>query len=572
MMEQNGLPTLDYCALFEALPGLYLVLLPNAPEFTIVAVSDAYLRATMTQREAILGQGLFEVFPDNPDDLAATGVSNLRASLESVLQARAPHTMVVQKYDIRRPEAEGGGFEVRYWSPVNSPVLDRAGQVALIVHRVEDVTEFVLQEAQSRTERLQAQEQQAEAEQRAADQLLRAEGLQESNSQLRALIAQRNQAESALRQREATLEQQAQLLELAQDAIFVHNPQDNRITYWNRSCEEVYGWPREEAAGKFAYELLQTQFPVSFDAVRESLYANGQWRGELVHTRRDGTAIIESSRWSLQRDAQEQPIGVLEINRDITAQKQAEEQIRELTRTLERRVQERTRQLEEANQDLEAFSYSVSHDLRAPLRAMQGFAGALEEEYGDTLDANGHDYTRRIRRAAERMDLLISDLLAYSRLGRAEIEQKPVSLQGIVNDALEQINAAAEERGAQIEVISPLPDVLAHRTTLQQVVLNLLTNAIKFVPPERTPQIFISAEERGDRVRLWIEDNGVGIEPEHFERIFRVFERLHGIELYPGTGIGLAIVKRGIERLGGSAGVESEAGQGSRFWIELGKA
>ncbi len=139
----HGSPKPDFRALFEAVPGLYLVLRPNPPLFTIVAVSDAYLRATMTEREKILGRALFEVFPDNPDEPSATGTTNLRASLHAVLSRRAPHTMAVQKYDIRRPESEGGTFEERYWSPVNAPVTGEEGEVRYIIHRVEDVTDLV---------------------------------------------------------------------------------------------------------------------------------------------------------------------------------------------------------------------------------------------------------------------------------------------------------------------------------------------------------------------------------------------------------------------------------------------
>ncbi|MFN7976085.1 MAG: PAS domain-containing protein, partial [Acidobacteriota bacterium] len=136
----QALPDTAFRSLFESVPGLYLVL---APDLTIVAVSDAYLAATMTRRDAILGRGIFDVFPDNPDDPGATGVSNLRASLDRVRVHRAADTMAVQKYDIRRPESEGGGFEERFWSPVNSPVLGPGGDLVFIIHRVEDVTEFV---------------------------------------------------------------------------------------------------------------------------------------------------------------------------------------------------------------------------------------------------------------------------------------------------------------------------------------------------------------------------------------------------------------------------------------------
>src|SRR5258705_8228816 len=174
----NGSP--DFRTLFESAPGLYLVL---APDLTIVAVSDAYLRATMTQRQQILGRGIFDVFPDNPDDPGATGVQNLRASLERVLKDRVPDAMAVQKYDIRKPQ---GGFEERFWSPVNSPVLDSDGRLVYIIHRVEDVTEFVrLKLAGAEQSRL-TQELQTRAGKMEAEIFLRASGLQAANSRLRA--------------------------------------------------------------------------------------------------------------------------------------------------------------------------------------------------------------------------------------------------------------------------------------------------------------------------------------------------------------------------------------------------
>ncbi|HEC33197.1 MAG TPA: PAS domain S-box protein, partial [Chloroflexi bacterium] len=211
-------------------------------------------------------------------------------------------------------------------------------------------------------------------------------------------------------------------------------------------------------------------------------------------------------------------------------------------------------------------------DLRAPLRAMHGFSQALLEDYADRLDPTGQDYARRIVAAAQRMDTLILDLLTYSHLGRAEMRLGPVRLGCVVEQALAALEADIEERGTQVAVEEPLPQVAADHATLVRVVGNLLSNAIRFVAPDVCPRVRVWAEERGERIRLWVEDNGIGIPPQYHERIFRVFERLHGIETYPGTGIGLAIVKKGVERMGGRVGLESEIGQGSRFWIELGKA
>jgi signal transduction histidine kinase len=243
--------------------------------------------------------------------------------------------------------------------------------------------------------------------------------------------------------------------------------------------------------------------------------------------------------------------------------------VNENRQRLEERVRERTAELQERNEELEAFSYSISHDLRAPLRAMQGFSRALLEDYGDKLDDKGREFAERVVAGARGLDQLIQDLLAYSRVSRAELRLGPVDLGRVMGLATRQVETEMRARGARLKIEEPLGAVWGHDATLAQVIANLLGNAIKFVAPERTPELVARAETRNGRVRLWVEDNGIGIDPQHHERIFRVFERLHGSDDYPGTGIGLAIVRKGVERMGGRAGVESQLGQGSRFWIEL---
>jgi signal transduction histidine kinase len=236
---------------------------------------------------------------------------------------------------------------------------------------------------------------------------------------------------------------------------------------------------------------------------------------------------------------------------------------------LERQVEIRTTELRETNDQLDAFAYSISHDLRAPLRAMQGFSQALLEDYGPTLGDEGRDYAGRVVRAAAKMDQLIRDLLAYSRLAREALPLAPVELTPIVAEVLEQVRADTESLGADLACEGQMPAVVGHRPTMLQILLNLLTNAVKFVDEGVVPKIRVWAEDRGETVRLCVGDNGIGIDPAFHDKVFGVLERLHGVDRYPGTGIGLALVAKGAERMGGRAGVESAPGDGSIFWVEL---
>ncbi len=244
-------------------------------------------------------------------------------------------------------------------------------------------------------------------------------------------------------------------------------------------------------------------------------------------------------------------------------------EIAEHVAELETRVEARTAELADINAELDAFSATVAHDLRAPLRSMHGFAQALVEDEGENLSDRGRDYTDRIRGAAHRMEALIADLLEYSRLSRSRLNLRDISLDSALQSALGQVSGAIEERGAEIDKRAPLGHARADRPALVQALANLLGNAVKFVPPDRTPKVTVFAEARDGRRRLWVEDNGIGIESRHRERVFLPFERLHGVESYPGTGVGLAVVQRILGRMDGECGFESEPGLGSRFWIEL---
>lgn len=237
---------------------------------------------------------------------------------------------------------------------------------------------------------------------------------------------------------------------------------------------------------------------------------------------------------------------------------------------LERIVAERTTELREINEQLEAFVYSIAHDLRAPLRSLTGYSQLLLEDHANRLDQSGQHLLQRIQASSEFMDKLLLDLLAYGRTARAEVDLGPVQVRQAWQIALFQCASHIEQTHARVETMEPLPTVIAHEATLGQCLANLLSNALKFVPPGVKPHARFGAEDRDDTAVLWLQDNGIGIPAHQHHRVFRVFERLHGAK-YAGTGIGLSIVRKGVERMGGSVGLESEPGQGTRFWIKLRK-
>ena len=221
------------------------------------------------------------------------------------------------------------------------------------------------------------------------------------------------------------------------------------------------------------------------------------------------------------------------------------------------------------NDDVESAMRMITHDLRAPLRAMHGFAQALQDDYGPQLGEEGRQFTGYIVDAARQMDQLTIDLLTFTRVGRRDLRIMPVELGRILTDVRNRLQGNIEARRASITLPSELPVLLGHNETLQHVLEHLIKNALLFSSPKQTPEIRIRTERHDRCWRIWVEDNGIGIAPEDQERIFELLERLHGVETYPGNGIGLAIVRRGVRNLGGDSGVESTLGEGSRFWIEL---
>jgi len=571
------LPTSDFQALFESEPGLYLVL---TPALTIVAVSDAYLKATMTKREEILGHGLFEVFPDNPDDPTATGVRNLKASLDRVLTNRVPDTMAVQKYDIRRPESEGGGFEERYWSPVNSPVLGADGKVAYIIHRVEDVTEFVrlkqegseqhriIERLQTRaaemetdifrkaqqiqiTERLRARAAEMEAEISR-----RAQQIQEANNQLQRELDARKRAEAALQKSEEGFRAVA---ETAAEAI-VSADKHGHITYFNPGAERIFGYAARDVIGSPLTLLMPQRFHEAHRQGLSRFLSTGQARVigrtvELVGQRKEGTEFpLELSLASWKAGGETYFTGIL---RDITERKR-----------LEQEVQQRSAAFEAANKELEAFSYSVSHDLRAPLRAIDGFSRILLEDHIAHLPADAQRYLHAVRNNSQQMGRLIDDLLTFARLSRQPLSKQLVRPADLVQQCVEELRA--EQQGRRVEMaIGDLPACQADPALLKQVWLNLISNALKYTRKQEMAVIAVGCQEQDSATAYFVRDNGVGFDMRYADKLFGVFQRLHRAEEYAGTGVGLAIVQRIIHRHGGRVWAEAAVNHGATFYFTL---
>jgi len=261
------------------------------------------------------------------------------------------------------------------------------------------------------------------------------------------------------------------------------------------------------------------------------------------------------------------------LTKDITKRRRAEQETQWLNERMEDRVRGRTEELERALEDLRTFVYAMAHTLRAPLRSMAGFSNALKEDYsGKVLDVRGEDFLRRIAVSAKHMEALIQGLLDFGRVAAGKMTCRPLSLQGLVAGALGVLERELADRSANVDIASGLPSVVGDEEVLKLVLVHLLSNAFKFVAPGVAPAVTIWAEMHGGAVRLVIQDNGIGIPAEYHDRIFGLFEQLNLPEQYPGTGIGLAIVKKALDRLWGKVDFENAPGGGSRFWIEFPKA
>jgi PAS domain S-box-containing protein len=359
---------------------------------------------------------------------------------------------------------------------------------------------------------------------------------------------------------------QASLLNLTHDSIFVRDL-DNVIVYWNQGARELYGFSPEEAVGKRSSELLHSVFPAPVDDIRAELFQTGRWEGELKRTKADGSEVVVASRWSLRRDEGNQPSAILETNNDITDRKRREDQIRGLNQQLASRSTE----LEGKNKELEAFAYSISHDLRAPLRHMSGYAELLQKKSAAALDEKGQRYLLMILESAKRMGNLIDDLLSFSRIGRTETQKSLVNLEQLVKEALSEVRPETNGRNI-VWNIGALPDFYGDRSMLRLVFVNLLSNAVKFTRTRPQAKIEVGCDPaREDEVVVFVKDNGVGFDMKYVNKLFGVFQRLHGSQTFEGTGIGLATVQRIVQRHGGKVWAEGLVDEGATFYFSAPK-
>ena len=375
-----------------------------------------------------------------------------------------------------------------------------------------------------------------------------ADELARSNQELDRLLKERDE-------REAVLREQAGLLELAHDAILVRGF-DGVIRYWSAGAERTYGWTSTEATGHITHELLATVFPEPLEALNRTLLEAGSWEGQLGHTTRDGREVVVESRQVLERDSRGRPTAILEINRDVTESVSAH-----------RRLEESAEELRRSNAELEQFAYVASHDLQEPLRMVTGFVGLLQRRYSNQLDASADEFIGFAVEGAHRMQNLINDLLVYSRVGTRGHELEPVDLNEAVEEALVNLRVAIEESHARVEPEN-LPTVRADRRQMVQLMQNLIGNAVKFRGDD-SPEVVIGARREPDGWRIFVRDNGIGMDAKYHDQVFVIFGRLHSREAYPGSGIGLAICKKIVERHGGRIWVESSPGKGSTFWLTL---
>ncbi|MCI0390672.1 MAG: ATP-binding protein [Acidobacteria bacterium] len=379
--------------------------------------------------------------------------------------------------------------------------------------------------------------------------------------------ARRKRATQGLRESE---ERFSKAFHSSPQPMSLATPDEGRYIDVNERWLAVSGYARAEVIGHTSMELNIWESLAARAKLITPLKERGLVRNLETKFRTKGgdVRILLSSAEMIELGGQ--PC-VLVASSDITERKQAEEALNQLNAKLEQRVADRTAALDAKARELETFAYSVAHDLKAPLRGIEGYSRLLLEGHLDGLDEEGRAFIGAIRRSTERMNQLIDDLLAYSRIERRALSAEHIELRPFVETLVEERRAELKERKISLTMEVNGGVVVADAAGLSQALRNYLDNAIKFTSETPEPRIEIGAEETEKSCRLWVRDNGVGFDMKYHDRIFEIFQRLHRLEDYPGTGIGLAIVRKAMERMGGRAWAESGEGRGATFYLELTK-
>jgi len=534
-------------SILENIPDMIFV--KDASDLRFIRLNKAGLELLGLSLKQLMGKNDYDFFPKKEADF-------FTAKDRGVLKSRKLLDIPEEPIHTRRKG-------VRYLHTKKIPILDASGRPQYLLGISEDITEkkIVKEALQKAYESLETRVQARTAE------------LSRMNQELRQMIAERKSAEMALRESE---ERYRRVLSALVEGVVVIDA-TGKILSANPGAERILGAPARKLRGLSilnpVWGVLRedgTPTPKEEFFTVKSLNTGESFSNVIIALRRpDGQLLwLNGNTQPLFRPGEKMPYAVVASFFDITSRRHLEEEIQKLNAELEHNVKLRTAELTLANEDLESFSYSISHDLRAPLRAIEGFSQVLLDDYQEKLDAEGNRLLTAVRRNALRMAQLIDDLLAFSRIGRKNLTQQPVAMHALVESVVEELRSAEPKRLVNI-VLKSLPDAEGDPAMIRQVWTNLLSNGLKFTQRQSKPHIEIGSSQEDGQVVYYVRDNGAGFDMQFADKLFGVFQRLHKLEEFDGTGVGLAIVHRIVRKHGGRVWAESRVEQGATFYFSL---